>query len=97
MNVLGGLHDRLLKNKTSTDRKRHKNRQNVNCAAEFKKDVTESPRTPLLTLQVTEFELHLRHDEIPVLRRRDRVIMELAMEWTNNKEMLKAIARVRDF
>ena len=50
MNVLGDVHDRLLKSKTSNDQKRRKNRQNMNCAAEFRKDVTESPGVPLLPL-----------------------------------------------
>ena len=43
------------------------------------------------------FELHLRYDEIPIPRKRDRVIMELAMELKNDKKLLKAIARVRGF
>ena len=43
------------------------------------------------------FELHLRYDEIPLPRRNDKVIMELAMEMIADKEMLKTIARVRGF
>ena len=43
------------------------------------------------------FELHLRYDEMPIPRVRDRVVIELAIEMIKDKEMLKAIARVRDF
>ena len=43
------------------------------------------------------FELHLRYDEMPLPRRRDKVIMELAMEMITDKEMLKSIAGVRGF
>ena len=43
------------------------------------------------------FELHLRYDELPFPQRRDRLIMELAMEMIKDKERLEAIARVRGF
>ena len=43
------------------------------------------------------FQLHLRYNEILLLRRNDKVIMEIAMEMIVDKEMLKSIARVRGF
>ena len=46
---------------------------------------------------MSSFEFHLKFDEIPLPRRRDRVIMELAMDVTKDKDLLGAIARVRGY
>ena len=49
------------------------------------------------TLHVCGFELHLRYDEMTFPRRRDRIVMEMAMEMISDKNVLESIARVRGF
>ena len=50
----------------------------------------------LRTLQVTEFQLHLKDEEMPLQRCGDVVIMEFAMGWGLNNEDLLLISRIKE-
>ena len=49
------------------------------------------------TLDVTGFELHLQHEETPIPRDRDKIIMVMMTEVCNDLDQLKSMTRVRGF
>ena len=49
----------------------------------------------LKTLQVTEFQVHLKYSKLPLPRRGDVVVMEYAMSMRLDKEDLLSMSRVK--
>ena len=48
-----------------------------------------------LTLQVTDFQVHLKYDELPYPRRRDVVVMEFTMSMGLDKENIMSMSRAK--